>query len=76
MTDIDTLFDRIQTINSKDPSDLQPSDIDSLVEFFRYRRTRKASLQTDRDTKGLDAIMPAPKPVQIVPGAVRRFKKA
>ena len=76
MTDIDTLFDRIQTINSKDPSDLIPEDIDSLVEFFRYRRTRKVSLQTDRDVKGLDEIMPAPKPVKIIPGAVRRFKKA
>ena len=76
MTDIDTLFERIQTINTKDPSDLQPTDIDTLVEFFRYRRTRKASLKSDRESASLDALMPAPKPVTIVPGAVRRFIKA
>ena len=76
MNDIDTLFTRYQTINTLDPSDLQPTDIDTLVEFFRYRRTRKATLAVSQDTSALDAIMPSLKPTpQIVPGAVRRFTK-
>ena len=76
MNDIDTLFDRYQQINSKDPSDLNPTDIDTIVEFFRYRRGRKATLQASHDASGLDAIMPTLKPkAEIVPGAVRRFTK-
>ena len=76
MTDIDTLFTRYQSINSKDPSDLVPEDIDTLVEFFRYRRTRKATLSASHDASALDSIMPSLKPApQIIPGAVRRFTK-
>ena len=75
MTDIDTLFARYQSINPKDPSDLVPEDIDTLVEFFRYRRTRKTTLSASHDASALDSIMPKPKPV-ITPGAVRRFTRA
>ena len=77
MNDIDELFTRYQTINTKDPSDLQPTDIDTLVEFFRYCRTRKATLQATQDTSALDAIMPSLKPTPaIIPGAVRRFTRS
>lgn len=43
MNDIDTLMDRITIVNGKDPGDITPEDIDSLVDFYRYRRTRKAT---------------------------------
>lgn len=76
MNDIDTLFSRYQAINPKDPSDLKTDDIDTIVEFFRYRRTRKATLSASHDTSALDAIMPSLKPKpQIIPGVVRRFTK-
>jgi hypothetical protein len=71
MNDIDTLMERIQQINVKDPSDLGPKDIDDLVLFYRHRRTRKATLTQSHDTSALDDIMPKPK-VEIIPGAVRR----
>jgi hypothetical protein len=76
MNDIDTLFERIQSINHKDPSDLIPSDIDSLVDFYRYRRTRKATMTRDHDTSALDTLIPAPRPkVNVAPGAIRRFTR-
>ena len=76
MNDIDQLWERLQEVNVKDPSDLVPQDIDDIVTFYRYRRTRKATLVKD-DSKALESIVPRPE-AKIEPGAVRRhlFKRA
>lgn len=76
MNDINLLMDRITEINTKDPSDLVPTDIDALVLFYRHRRTRKAELQKSHDTSALDSIVGNMTPaVKINSGAVRRFIK-
>ncbi len=74
MNDIDTLFNRIQIINHKDPPDITPSDIDTLVEFYRHRRTRKAAITQSHGTAELDAILPQPKST-VSPALAQRFRR-
>lgn len=74
MNDINTLMNRVQQINAKDPSDTTPSDIDDLVNFYRHRRSRKAELNKSRDISALDAIIPKPE-VRVAPGVIRRFTR-
>jgi hypothetical protein len=62
MNDINTLFERKSLVDAKDPGDIIPSDIDTLVEFYRYRRANKMKMTQSRDITSLDEIMPKPKP--------------
>jgi hypothetical protein len=75
MNDINILMERVQQINAKDAPDLAATDIDTLVNFYRYRRIRKVELGKSYDSNALDDIVPRPE-VKVAPGAIRRFKKA
>ena len=43
MNDINTLMARVDEINSKNASDLTPSDIDTIIAYHRQQRARRAA---------------------------------
>lgn len=68
--DLDDLMHRIDEINAKAPSELTPSDIDSVIKYHRSLRAKKAAGEKPTRAKktssvSLDTIlsvMPVTKP--------------
>lgn len=49
--DLDTLMSRMEEINSKAATELTPSDIDTIIEYHRDQRARKAKGEKAPATK-------------------------
>ena len=41
--DLDLLMSRMEELNAKSATELTPSDIDTIIEYHRRQRSRKAS---------------------------------
>lgn len=58
MNDINTLMQRVDEINSKSPSELTPSDIDTIIAYHRQQRARRAAGEKPiRQKVDLEAIL-------------------
>jgi hypothetical protein len=58
MNDVDTLMQRIDTINAKTPDQLDADDIDTIIKFHRENRARRnAGEKPIKKTVDISAIM-------------------
>mgnify|MGYP007100066318 CR=1 FL=1 len=50
-SDLDILMSRMEEINSKSATELTPSDIDTVIEYHRAQRARRAAGEKAPKTK-------------------------